>query len=61
MLNYLFDIAAVVGAVGDSVAGDVHGCWCPAHPQRAVGDHWEMNAGWDRERDYRDKENSSGR
>lgn len=49
--SYLLDFTAVVGAVGDSVAGDVHGSGRPAHPQHAVGDHGELNTQWLGERD----------
>lgn len=40
----LLDVAAVVGAVGDSVAGDVVGSWHPAHPQHTVGDRRKLHA-----------------
>lgn len=43
---HLLDVAAVVGAVGDSVAGDIHSSGHPAHPQHTVRDHRELNAHW---------------
>lgn len=53
----LLDVAAVVGAVGDSVAGDVIGSWHPAHPQHTVGDHRKLNTHWWRKRDCGEKSN----
>lgn len=53
----LLDITAVVGAVGDSVAGDVIGSRHPAHPQHAVGDHRKLNTHWRWERDCGGKKN----
>lgn len=41
--SYPLDVTAVVGAVGDPVAGDVQGSWHPAHPQHTVGDLRELN------------------
>lgn len=49
--SYLFDITAMVGAVGDSVARDVIGSRRPAHPQHTVGDHRKLNTHWWWERD----------
>lgn len=51
----LLDVAAVVGAVGDSVTGYVHGSGHPAHPQPTVGDHGELNTERRWERDCREK------
>lgn len=49
-VRYLLDVAPMVGAVGDSVTGNVIGSWNPAHPHHTVGDHWEGDAHWWREK-----------
>lgn len=49
--SYLLDVTAMVGAVGDSVAGDIVGSRHPAHPQHTVGDHRKLNTHWRWERD----------